>query len=528
MTPVQALQNQLALRPDEVAFIARGEAWSYRRLAHDAERLARALATRGVRRGDRVALHMFNLPELAVAYYACFRLGAIAAPLNTRSKAAELRPLLERLRPAAYLGEARLYAPIADIEPAILAADARFVVGGGVDARARPWAALIDAARDDDAAIPCVTDNAAAVLLATSGTTGTSKLVTHTPATLSAAIEACRPLGFGDSQIAINALPMVHSGGFMTLLACIRYGAPMVMVECFDADAVLDAIETHRCSWMLGLPFMFVEMMRRQRGQPRQVGTLRFCLSGGDVCPAELQQAFPGVFGVPLHSVWAATEVVGSLIHGLEPGAVSRIAPGTQFRLANDNGAPVAAGEVGELLVRGPNVAVGYWLGPDRIDGVGHDGWYHTGDLMRRGQANDLWFVARKKDLIVRGGSNISPVEVERVLTAHPEVRDAAVVGVPDAALGQRVAALVALAGKPGGAVLDDILASARAQLADYKLPERLKVVDAIPRNALGKVERKALLALLSDNAGTTAPHRPSAIPEGAAVPRRAGLDASS
>jgi long-chain acyl-CoA synthetase len=274
----------------------------------------------------------------------------------------------------------------------------------------------------------------------------------------------------------------------------------MVLFERFDADAVLDAIEPQRCSWMVGLPFMFIELLARQRRQTRNVDSLRFCLSGGDVCPIDVQREFVTLFGVPLRSFWASTEVAGSLIYGLEPGPVSRIAPGAEIRIANDNGAPVPRGEVGELLVRGPNVTVGYWVDEDHIDPATADGWFHTGDLMRRGKADDLWFVGRKKDLIIRGGSNISPVEVERVLMTHPGVRDAAVVGFPDATLGQRVAALVQLREKPHGDVLGDILASTKAQLADYKVPERLKIVDAIPRNTLGKIDRRSAVAILLES----------------------------
>jgi long-chain acyl-CoA synthetase len=149
-------------------------------------------------------------------------------------------------------------------------------------------------------------------------------------------------------------------------------------------------------------------------------------------------------------------------------------------------------------VVRGPSVSVGYWSAPDRISAPS-DGWFHTGDLMREGERHAFWFVARKKDLIIRGGSNIAPAEVETVLTAHPAVRDAAVVGIPDAVLGQRVVGFVSLADGVGKAVRDDIVADAKTRLADYKVPEWLAVVDEIPRNALGKINRKSLLAMVAD-----------------------------
>jgi UrcA family protein len=195
---------------------------------------------------------------------------------------------------------------------------------------------------------------------------------------------------------------------------------------------------------------------------------------------------------------------------------VSRLAPGAQVRLVDESGGQVVRGAVGEMLIRGPNVTVGYWQSPGHIQSATLDGWYRTGDLARQGEQDDLWFVARKKDLIVRGGSNIVPFEVERVLLEHPAVTDAAIVGVPDAELGQRVAGFVRLAGPTGKYVLGDIMASAKAQLADYMVPEWLHSVAEIPRNTLGKIDRKSLLSMLS--AGTSQMLRRTAVLAAAAV----------
>jgi len=498
MTPIGALYWRASKHPDSVAFVAGDNAWSYRRLATEAEELARALLGRGVTAGDRVALHMANLPELAVAYYACFRIGAIACPLNIRFKTAELQPLLHQLRPALYLGQAQLYPQIAPVQPDILASNARFTVGGASErSGAQPWDDLfIDIA---DRSVPHDPDvNMPAVLLTTSGTTGQPKFVAHTSATLSAIADSFLHLGLDEEQIAINAVPMMHVGGLATFLGCVRFGMPMILFERFDPDALLDAIEPHQCSWLIGVPLMYAAIVKSQRMRPRRVDTMRFCLVAGDVCPPQLQQDFPNMFGVPLRSFWGSTETFGTFTFGLQPGPVSRPAPGTQFRLVDDKGEPAPRGEVGELLVCGPSVTVGYWSGPAQINAPS-DGWFHTGDLMREGEKHELWFVSRKKDLIIRGGSNVSPIEVERVLMAHPAVCDAAVIGIPDVILGQRVVGLVRLADNSGKSVLDDILADTRATLADYKVPEWLEVVDEIPRNALGKIDRKSLLAMTSD-----------------------------
>jgi acyl-CoA synthetase (AMP-forming)/AMP-acid ligase II len=320
-----------------------------------------------------------------------------------------------------------------------------------------PWLALL--INSAAGRLPLEPDkDAPAVLLTTSGTTGAPKFVTHTPATLSAIMEALAHADLDAAQIVLNACPMVHGTGLFTFLLSVSCGALMVMVERFDPDAVLGRIELHGCTWTLGLPFMYDALLERQRQQPRKVGSLRHCRCGGDVCPIKLQVDFEATFGAPLHNGWGATEVVGALREGLQPGPVTRIAPGAQIRLVDDEGRDVRRGEAGEFLVRGPYVTVGYSVEPDRIDDATRDGWYQSGDLMRQGEGDELWFVGRKKDIIIRGGSNISPVEVEGVLLSHPLVRDAAVFGIPDPVLGQRVAAIVQLSSGGGNAALGAIL----------------------------------------------------------------------
>jgi long-chain acyl-CoA synthetase len=498
MTPIGALYHGAETCPKSVAFIGGNDVWTYERLVAEVERLTRGFIQRGLRPGDRVALHMANVPELVVAYYACFRMGAIAAPMNIRFKAAELRPLLQRLRPALYIGQADLYGAVAAIDTPILASSARFIVGDTVeDPRAQPWTSLFGNTSGEP--VPAMPNaRAPAILLTTSGTTGQPKFVIHTQLSLSEAANSLGHLVLDGKHISIVTVPMVHSSGLFTFLACIRHDVPMVLLERFDPDAVLDAIERSRATLIVGLPFMFVAMLERQRARARNVYSLRTCITGGDVCPPQLQDKFPYFFGTPLRSLWAATEAVGSLSYGLAPGPVSRIAKGAQVRLVDDSGVQVPRGKVGELVLRGPNVTIGYWAGPDLIENALKDGWFHTGDLMRQDEKGDLWFVSRKKDLIIRGGSNISPVEVERALTSHPAVLDAAVVGVPDTELGQRVAGFVQLASDAQNVSLEEILASVTVQLADYKVPENLKVVGEIPRNTLGKIDRKLLLAMTS------------------------------
>ena len=498
MTPIDALIHQARAKPGEPAFVFHGDTWTYQRLAAMAEQLACGLIKRGIKPGDCIALHMMNRPEMIVAYYACFQIGAIAAPLRTAFKPAELAPLLERLQPALYIGEAGLYENVAPIETSILASDKRVIVGEIAESwGAQPWSTLFGSGEPVSVS-PAL--HQPAVLINTSGTTGQPKFVIHTLETLSEAVDLMvNHWGYSGDDMVVQPLPVVHSSGLMLFLTCIAAGAPFILLESFDADTVLDTIERHRCTRCTGFPAQYAALLDRQRTRPRNLASLRICVTGADACPVDLQQRVSAEFGVPLYNVWAATEVVGSLTYGLQLGPVARIVPGAQIRLVDDKGVEVPHGEVGELLIRGPNVFIGYWNDEQATADSLRDGWYHTGDLMRRGDGDDLWFVSRKKDIIIRGGTNIAPAEVERVLTSHPAVRDAAVVGVPDDVLGQRVFGFVKIANLTPPLPVAEILAFASRQLASYKVPEGLAVVDDFPRNALGKVDRKALAKMAAE-----------------------------
>jgi acyl-CoA synthetase (AMP-forming)/AMP-acid ligase II len=497
-TPLQALMHQVQTRPQGTAFVFHEDVWTYERLAAAAARLARAFTARGVKAGDRVALHMMNRPEMIVAYYACFQVGAIAAPLRTAFKAAELVGLLQRLGPALYLGEMNLYHNVDLIHDAILPQDRRFVLDAardGVDVQ--PWELLFDGA-DSAPSLASSELQHPAVLVNTSGTTGQPKFVMHSADTLG---ETTRLIAeswdVSGNDVVVVASSLAHMSGLITSLAWLEIGAPFVLLESFDAEAVLDAMQRYRCTFYHGMPVHYAALLDLQRAQPRDLSSLRHCHTGADACPVELQDQVSATFNAPLRNLWASTEVVGSLTYGLKPGPVARIVKGAEIRLIDESGADVPHGEVGELLVRGPNVFMGYWNDTRATKQALEGGWYHTGDLMRRGEGDELWFVARKKDIIIRGGTNISPIEVEQALVAcHPAVEEAAVVGVPDRVLGQRVFGFVRLADGTENMVLSEILDNVSIRLAAYKVPEKIRVLGEIPRNALGKVDRNTLLTM--------------------------------
>jgi acyl-coenzyme A synthetase/AMP-(fatty) acid ligase len=498
LNPIAALQARANEQPRSVAFHFGGEVWTYGRLCAEINRLALGLEKRGLRKGDIVALHMTNRPELLVAYCACFCLGLIAAPLRTAFTAAELAPMLHRLRPSLYIGDVALYnANVAAISEPILPFAARYVVGGiAGNFRVKNWEKLSDIGPALE--VPMVVDVDAPVLLInTSGSTGQPKLVTHTLGTLTRTTELIRDhRGLETTDIFVLQSALAHAGGFTSFLTYVRFGMPFILLKAFDPDVVLDTVEQYRCTQVNGFPANFAMLLDRQLAQPRDLQSLRSCMTVGDVCPIELQMQFGVALGIPLRSAWGATEVVGSITYGIQPGPVCRVVSGEQIRLINDRGEEVPHGEAGELCIRGANVFVGYWGDPGLTAEVLRDGWYRTGDIMRRGDGDDLWFVGRKKDIIIRGGTNISPVEVEAALLSHPAVQDAAVVGVPDAVLGQRVLGFVKLANGFDDEILVEILTATAKQLAAYKVPDRIVIVRELPRNTQSKVDRAALAEL--------------------------------
>ncbi len=500
LTPLQALVCQAQSRPEATAFIFREEVWTYHRLAEESERVAHGLAANGVKPGDRVALHMQNRPEIIVAYYACYRLGAIAAPLRISFTFAELAPLLQRLRPALYIGEAAVYPNVAPADSATLPVSHRILVDEHARAHGvRPWDLLKQAPSVD---LPTPPIHEPALLIHTSGTTsGTPKFVAHTPSSMASIIDImCEHIGLSTDDIWVSAMTMVQGSGILRLQLFIQLGAPFVVLDGFDADALLDNIERYRGTCLFGFPAQYAALIQSQQARPRNLSSLRFATVGGDICPVELQQKATLVLGMPLHNMWTATETAGCLTFGLQQGPVSRVVEGAQIRLVDNQGADVPHGEVGELLVRGPNVFAFYWGDPATTAQALKDGWYHTGDLMRRGEGNDIWFVARKKDIIIRSGANISPIEVEEALVAsHPAVKEAAVVGKPDPVLGQRVFAFVKLTAKAKKPAVSEILDKVGQRLAAYKVPEDLIVLDDLPRNASSKVDRVRLKAILSE-----------------------------
>jgi long-chain acyl-CoA synthetase len=488
VTPWEDLDAAADHAPTAPAVTVDDARFTYQQLRQEAQDVARGLTALGVGEGDRVTLHMTNSRELLASYYGCFRLGAIACPLNVRLTLAELRPMLDTIGPVAHLSQ-----PALDTVTAEALTGVNRIVTGDLEPGkgASSWDSLLEIGRALD--LPEVPQGTQpAVLFPTSGTTGTPKFVAHSATTLAATAGTLTYEIVPGGRASLVMPPWAHAFGFYMWLSHVRRGTHVIAVPDADADGALDCVEKYACDWVAALPHSYLAMLAAQHRRPRQINSLRHLRTSGDVCPHGLQQACEDVFGTPLRQFWASTEIAGALTYGTRPGPVSRITPGTEVKIVDDYGAEVPAGESGELWVRGPSACLGYWRRPGTIVVETADGWIATGDVFKT-DAGDLWFLGRKKDLIVRGGSNVAPAEIEQVLEQDPIVVSAAVVGQPDEVLGEKIVAFVELAGASTPADVAAIAATASSALADYKVPEKVEVVEKLPRTAAGKIDRAAL-----------------------------------
>lgn len=484
MTLHAALVNNARSFPDRCLLNFEGQQWTYAQVDALTDRIAAGLMAEGVKVGDRVALLYVNCPELVFCYYACFKIGAVAVPLNVRFQLAELVYALNHCGAKILIGQPDLCAPLLSARDQIPEVSLIFPDGAPQQATA--------------AVLPAFNNSALATLLYTSGTTSRPKGVMHSHATL---------LQHNENYIATNgrdvyrqtliSLPLCHMGGFSVLmLPAIATGGTVTLLPRFDAENVLRRMSETRTTFSGALPVFLNALVNHPDAKTCDIGSLKLFVGGGDCVPLELQNRFRELFGVPVDELCGMTEVIYCMqpyfANERRPGSIGKPIGDVYIRLEDDYGDEVPQGEVGEIVIYSRAVTLGYWNDPESTEAALKGGGMHSGDLARRDADGFLWFVGRSKDIIIRGGSNIAPGEVEDVLYAHPAVYEAGVIGVADSELGQRVRAYVAL--KPGTqASASDLTTWASQKLAAYKVPESIVFLDVLPKGLTGKVHRKTL-----------------------------------
>ncbi|MFJ9817395.1 long-chain fatty acid--CoA ligase [Streptomyces sp. NPDC101151] len=466
---------------------------TYAELDRLSARAAALLRTEGLRTGDRVALMLPNVPEFVVLYYGILRAGGIVVPMNPLLKARETEYHL-RDSGAVLLFEWH-QAPGEGAQGAA-AADVRHIA-------VEPTAFTAELARlEPHDEIAPVSGDDVAVLLYTSGTTGRPKgaALTHAGLRHNTEVNVVHVQRLTPEDVIVGCLPLFHIfGQTCTMNVAVHSGAALTLVPRFDPQTVLDAIARDGATVFEGVPTMYAALLQHPGATEADVSTLRMCVSGGASLPVEVLHGFERRFGCMVLEGFGMSETspVVSFNHPDRPrkaGSIGTPIQDVEVRLIDDTGLDVAPGEVGELAVRGPNVMKGYWNRPEETAAVIPDGWLRTGDLARQDEDGYLYIVDRKKDLIIRGGYNVYPREIEEVLHEHPAVALAAVIGVPDERLGEEVAAAVVL--RPGAeASSGELQEYVRERVAAYKYPRQVWLLDALPMGPSGKILKREISA---------------------------------
>jgi long-chain acyl-CoA synthetase len=459
-----------------------------------AARVANALVRLGVQPGDRVVVLMPNCPEVLAAYTGILKAGAVIVPIVFLLSPDEVRHILADSAAKVVITAPELASKVEGWRGPVIAV-------GGEGGAARAWNDWI--AREPDAFATIErADGELAVILYTSGTTGKPKGVALSHANLASNARAAASIYELDRERwNLGVLPLSHSYGLVTLNAGNILGTKSVLLRWFNPDAVLDAITRFRVQAMAGVPTMYVYLLNHAGADRFDTSSMRSWGSGAAPLPLEIVEPFEKKFGGRLVEGYGLTEaspVVTStrLSAPRKPGSVGQPLPGVEVSILDDDDRALPVGDTGEIGVRGPNVMLGYYGLPDETARTLRNGWLHTGDVGRLDADGFLYIVERKKDLIIRGGFNVYPREVEEVLYAHPAVAEAAVVGMRDPLMGEEVCAFVAL---KAGATADAeaLIDFCRSRLAKYKCPREMRFLPSLPKNPVGKILRKELRALV-------------------------------
>ena len=475
-----------------VSLAFEGREWTNVEQQAMAHRFAHALRWLGLGPGDRAVVLLPNCPEVLQCYRAILALGGVIVPVVFLLSAEEVRHIL------------------ADSEAKVVVTAPEFLgkldgwpgpivlVGGGAGGLA--WDDLV-AGQPDRITIVDRGDDDLAVILYTAGTTGRPKGVALSHANLASNARAAASLYELDrTGWALMVLPLSHSYGLTVMNAGHILGTKGVLLRWFNPEGVLDTIQRYRVQSMAGVPTMFVYLLNYPDAGRFDTSSMRSWGSGAAPLPTELVEPFEKKFGGRLLEGYGLTEaspvVSAHRYSGVRKlGSVGQAIPGVEISILDDADHAVPSGEVGEVCVRGPNVMQGYYRLAEETAAALRQGWLHTGDMGRLDGDGYLYIVERKKDLIIRGGFNVYPRDVEEVLYAHPAVAEAAVVGMRDPVMGEDVLAYVAL--KPG-ATTDEatLLTFCQSRLAKYKSPRHIRFLDSLPKSPIGKILKKELRRL--------------------------------
>ncbi|KHO17506.1 long-chain-fatty-acid--CoA ligase [Mycolicibacterium setense] len=459
---------------------------SYRQLHHHASAVAGDLRARGVLPGERVGLVLPNVPAYPVLFYGALLAGAVAVPMN---------PLLNAREVEYYLTDSGMSLVYGlDGSDAVVSAAAKV----GIPSELVPATGPMNLSGSPIYEATGRTDIDTAVILYTSGTTGKPKgaELTHGNLSTNAATTVDTLIEAGPEDVILGCLPLFHVFGLTCgLNAAVKSAALLTLVPRFEAAKVLQILARDRVTVLEGVPTMYAAMLHSGDADNTDMSSLRTCITGGAPMPVEILKAFEQKFDCEIYEGYGLSETAPIACfnqpgHQRRPGTIGIPVRGCALRIVADDGEDIPDGVPGEIVIQGENLMKGYWNRPEATAEAIPDGWFRTGDIAIRDGDGYYTIVDRKKDLIIRGGYNVYPREVEEVLYEHPCVAEAAVIGIKHADLGEEIGAAVAL--KPGASAKSEELKTfVRGRLAAYKYPREIWFVDSLPKGPTGKILRR-------------------------------------
>ena len=496
------LRETATATPDKPLVHVHDLSFTYAQVDEISGRVASALLATGLVRGDKVAVQLPNVPQFLFAYFGILKAGLVMVPLNPLLVAPEVAYHLQD-SDTKVLITFEMFAAEAVKGAAQVEGVTTYVVNlPGSDERPEGTKHFDELYFADDTRelVPTEADDTA-VLLYTSGTTGKPKgaELTHFQLFMNCTV-AGGLFDYQDSDVGIAVLPLFHVFGLSSVLnTSVRYGGTVVLVPRFEMEAVLEAMEKHSVTIFSGVPTMYFALLAADTSS-RDLSALRVGVSGGAAIPGEVirsfEEKFPGVVVLEGYglSETASTTTFNVNAEQRKVLSIGRPIWGVQCQIVDEDDKPLPAGEahVGEIVIRGHNVMKGYYKNPEATAEAMRGGWFHTGDLGYVDDDDFYFIVDRKKDLVIRGGYNVYPREIEEVLYAHPAVAEAAVIGRPDDKLGEEVVAVVS---QQAGADVtpEELLAWCKERLAAYKYPREVRIVAELPKGPTGKILKKEL-----------------------------------
>lgn len=490
----------------KVAIVSKEKRITYGELNERVNRLANKFREIGVQKGDRVNALLLNTSEVLESMFACAKIGAIFVPINFRLSVREVEYIVHDSGGQIFIYDERLFETVKELKKWVPNMHYFIKVGDMPTEDDLDYEKLLKSGSNKEPEDYITLDDVH-MMMYTSGTTGKPKgvMLTHGNTTWNA-INALDLITLLSDDITLTVAPLFHIGAMNIFTSPTLYkGGTVVLLDTFNPDELLATVEKEKVTTLFLVPAMWLAIINLPTIDNYDLSSLRLNFSGGSPCPLTVIEFFhkrnvPFIEGFGLTETAPVVSALDSENVHRKNGSVGKAPIHSDLRVVNEEDNDVEVGEIGELIVRGPNVMVGYWNKPEETKKAMKDGWFYTEDLAKFDDEGFLYIVDRKTDMIITGGENVYPIEVEQVLFSHPNVRDVAVIGYPDEKWVETVKAFIILKDPETSVSLEEIREFCDNKLARFKLPRHIEIMEALPRNATGKVLKHKLRKADLDN----------------------------